>query len=222
FGGGNRKTKKWFAQVVYEGRTKSSLSRCIKKHIKLNWFLFKFLSLAASIFRTLPMSDMFKPYVTEVQNCFRKGAPHTLENNKHLPDMSYSHQWLNHTHNFVDPSTNAQSNPSEGVWEVKGKARMKCERGMRKTVVPSYLDEWLCRSWYFEADKNKTLTSEYFHGLVDGIKAVVIIKNSGYTIVYGMLFLVSVVYTFAGLVYPCARLPRRHVPKLSTAHIRVC
>ncbi|KAE9040773.1 hypothetical protein PR003_g21653 [Phytophthora rubi] len=86
---------------------------------------------------------MFNSYVTEVQRSARKGTLHTLANNRTLAGMRYSHQWVNHSKNCVDPTTGAHTNRIEGVWEVKIKARMKSERGVRKNLVPGYLDECL-------------------------------------------------------------------------------
>ncbi|KAG1694216.1 hypothetical protein DVH05_021872 [Phytophthora capsici] len=83
--------------------------------------------------------------------------------------MRYAHQWVNHTKNFVDPVTGACTNRIEGIWEVKVKACMKSERGMKKVKVPSFLDECLWRTWYFDQAK-KTKTSEFFHELVIDIK----------------------------------------------------
>ncbi|KAE9298151.1 hypothetical protein PF008_g23569 [Phytophthora fragariae] len=77
----------------------------------------------------------------------RKGTLHTLENYRALAGMRYSHQWVNHSKNFVDPTTGVHINKIEGVWEVKIKARMKSERGVRKNFIPGYLDECLWRSW---------------------------------------------------------------------------
>ncbi|KAG1709399.1 hypothetical protein DVH05_020055 [Phytophthora capsici] len=67
--------------------------------------------------------------------------------------MRYAHQWVNHTKNFVDPVTGPCTNRIEGVCEVKVKARMKSERGMKKVKVPSFLDECLWRTWYFDQAK---------------------------------------------------------------------
>ncbi|OWZ22610.1 hypothetical protein PHMEG_0002659 [Phytophthora megakarya] len=89
FGGVDRTTKKWFAKVVYDDRTKPNLSRAIKSYIKPG---------------TLIMSDQFKSYVTE-----------------------YTHQWVNHSQTFVDPTTGACTNRIVGVWEVKIKARVESE-----------------------------------------------------------------------------------------------
>ncbi|GMG14930.1 unnamed protein product [Phytophthora fragariaefolia] len=111
------------------------------------------------------MSDQFKSYVTEVLTDRRKGHLYTLENNTTLKGMRYTHQWVNHSKNFMDPITGACTNRMEGIWEVKIKARVKSERGMLKTKVPSFLDECLWRSWFFDQNK-RTTPSEYSHGLV--------------------------------------------------------
>ncbi|OWZ06999.1 hypothetical protein PHMEG_00020667 [Phytophthora megakarya] len=153
FGGVDRTTK-LFAKVVYYDRTKPNLSRAIKSYIKSG---------------TQNMSDQFNSYVTEVQRGRRKGHLYTLENNKMLAGMQYTHQWVNHSQTFVDPTTGACTNRIEGVWEVKIKARVKSERGMMKTKLPSFLDEWLWRSWYFDQRK-RTRGSAFFNGLVLGIR----------------------------------------------------
>lgn len=73
--------------------------------------------------------------------------------------MRYTHHCVNHSVNFVDPLTGAHTNRIEGVWEVKIKARIKSERGMKKTVLPGILDECLWRTWFFDQAKKNRLVS---------------------------------------------------------------
>ncbi|KAE9121982.1 hypothetical protein PF010_g6903 [Phytophthora fragariae] len=152
FGGVDRATKKWFAKVVFNDRTKPLLSAVIKKHIHPG---------------TLIMSDMGKAYVTIVTRGKNKGKIYSLANNRLLRGMRYQHLWVNHTKNFRDPDTGAHTNRIEGVWEVKIKQRMKSARGMAKTMVAGYLDECLWRSWYF---REKASKADYVHGLVIAIR----------------------------------------------------
>ncbi|KAE8964816.1 hypothetical protein PR001_g28927 [Phytophthora rubi] len=106
FGGVDRTTKKWFAKVVYDDPTKPTLSRCIKTYIKPG---------------TLIISDQFKSYVTEVLTGRRKGMLYTLENNTLLAGMRYTHQWVNHMTNFVDPVIGACTNRIERIWESRSR-----------------------------------------------------------------------------------------------------
>eukprot|EP00644_Phytophthora_capsici_P013677 jgi/Phyca11/117422/e_gw1.33.418.1 len=60
--------------------------------------------------------------------------------------MRYTHKWVNHSKNFVDPTTGACTNRIEGTWEVRVKHKLKKMRGIDKHLLPSYL-----RSWYFDS-----------------------------------------------------------------------
>jgi len=145
FGGVDRATGKWFCKLVYDDRTKQNLSEAIKSHIAPE---------------TTIMSDKFASYVSANEK-------HTLENNRALKKRKYKHRWVNHSENFVDPTTGAHTQRIEGVWEVKLKMHVKKMRGMRKDMIPSYLDEYLWRSWLFP---NKPTRAQYFHGLILGIR----------------------------------------------------
>jgi hypothetical protein len=54
---------------------------------------------------------------------------------------------------------------------------LKRMRGMRKEMIPSYLDEYLWRSWFFP---KKATRAQYFHGLVTAIRKGAW-KNKKYT-----------------------------------------
>ncbi|ETV94613.1 hypothetical protein H310_11874 [Aphanomyces invadans] len=97
FGGVDRTTKKWFAVRTYEDRTKRTLSALIRKHVRPG---------------TLIMSDKFGSYVSSIEE-------YTLANNPTLARMGYSHQWVNHSENFVNPINGAHTQSVEGVWEVR-------------------------------------------------------------------------------------------------------
>ncbi|ETV90525.1 hypothetical protein H310_14714 [Aphanomyces invadans] len=99
FGGVDRTTKKWFGVLTYEDRTKRTLSALIRKHVRPG---------------TLIMSDKFGSYVSSNEE-------HTLANNPTLAGMGYSHQWVNHSENFVNPANGAHTQTVEGVWEVRVK-----------------------------------------------------------------------------------------------------
>ncbi|ETO58994.1 hypothetical protein F444_22627 [Phytophthora nicotianae P1976] len=54
------------------------------------------------------MSDMWPSYVTA-------DGRHNIENNPYLEGMDYSHQWVNHSTNFVNPANGAHTQRIEGV-----------------------------------------------------------------------------------------------------------
>ncbi len=123
FGGVDRTTNRWFGMIVFDDRTKPTLSDVIKRYIKP---------------KTLIMSDMWRAYVS-----VNGTKTFTLENNRHLRHMQYSHKWVNHSKNFVDPKTGAHTQRIEGVWEVLVKQYLKAMRGWKRTLIASYLDWFL-------------------------------------------------------------------------------
>ncbi|ETV89491.1 hypothetical protein H257_00755 [Aphanomyces astaci] len=125
FGGVDRATKRWFVILVGEDRTKLTLLALMKKHVRPG---------------TLIMSDKFGSYVST-------NVAHSLANNRYLQDIKYGHQWVNHTDNFVGPTTGAHT---------------QCIEGMVPGLLPPFLDECLWRSWYFPSGTSGTT---YFKGL---------------------------------------------------------
>ncbi|OWZ10964.1 hypothetical protein PHMEG_00016087, partial [Phytophthora megakarya] len=95
-----------FGRMAYNKRSKATLLSIIKRSIKR---------------RTHIMSDMFATCV-----CKRGTKEHTLENNRTLQSVWYSHSWVSHSENFVDPLTETHT---------------KC--------LDSYLDEYMWWSWFF-------------------------------------------------------------------------
>ncbi|KAK1929632.1 putative transposase-like protein [Phytophthora citrophthora] len=128
FGGVERVSGRWFGRVVYK-RTKATLLPIIK------WFIKP---------RTNIMSNMFATYVSE-----HGDRQYTLENNPLLLSMEYTHSWVNHSLNFMDPVTGTHTNTIEGLWETRMKRHIKSLRGMTRERLDSYLDEYMWRSWYF-------------------------------------------------------------------------
>ncbi|KAE8974598.1 hypothetical protein PF011_g24802 [Phytophthora fragariae] len=82
------------------------------------------------------ISDSFAPYVSV-------NGKHTLESNRLLRGMHYTHRWVNNDECFVDPVTGAHTNRIEGAWEVRIKRHLKRMRGVRKELLAGYLDEFL-------------------------------------------------------------------------------
>jgi hypothetical protein len=145
FGGVERLSGKWFGILTGTDRTKPTLSALIAKHIRPG---------------TLIMSDKFGSYVSS-------NEAHTLANNPVLRQMEYAHQWVNHSENFVDPTTGAHTQTIEGVWEVRLKQYIKVKRGMKHELLPSFIDEALWRSWFFPRGAT---SAQYFKGFVAAIK----------------------------------------------------
>ena len=108
------------------------------------------------------ISDKFSSYVWE-----RGNHQYTLANNSSLASMNYSHQWVNHSLNFVDPETGAHTNSIEGLWEIKIKRYIKAMRGMNSEHLDGYVDEFMWRSWFFPP---RASGGQYLCGLVCAIK----------------------------------------------------
>ncbi|ETL37838.1 hypothetical protein L916_10522, partial [Phytophthora nicotianae] len=140
FGGVERGSGRWFGRIVHNKRTKATLLPILKRFVKP---------------RTHIMSDMFATYV-----CQRGSTWHTLENNRSLRSMKYSHSWVNHSENFVDPLSGTHTNTIEGLWETRIKRHVKSMRGMRKDHLDSYLDEYMWRSWFFPPKPSRARSSQ--------------------------------------------------------------
>ncbi|EEY70516.1 uncharacterized protein PITG_23305 [Phytophthora infestans T30-4] len=92
------------------------------------------------------MSDLFATYV-----CERGNKQHTLENNRLLLSMSYTHSWVNLSLNFVDPVTGTHTYTIEGLWETRIKRHIKSTGGMTRTSsTPTWMGN-MWRSWFFFA-----------------------------------------------------------------------
>lgn len=61
--------------------------------------------------------------------------------------MGYVHLTVNHSLNFVDPVTHATTNHVESMW-ARAKQRNKRECGTHRTLLPSYLMEFMWRQKY--------------------------------------------------------------------------
>ncbi|ETL31410.1 hypothetical protein L916_15810, partial [Phytophthora nicotianae] len=141
FGGVERVTGRWFGRVVYDKRTKDTLLPIIKQFIKP---------------RTKIMSDMFATYV-----CERGNKLHTLETNRMLLNMEYTHSWVNHSLNFVDPITGTHTNTIEGLWETRIKRHIKSMRGMTKKRLDDKLNGCVYNGVDYGAQHNGHTVSEY-------------------------------------------------------------
>jgi len=57
---------------------------------------------------------------------------------------SYAHYTVNHSQNFVDPTTGAPTNTIEGTW-ANFKSRHKEEHGTRRDLFASYIAQYVWR-----------------------------------------------------------------------------
>jgi transposase-like protein len=63
---------------------------------------------------------------------------------KDIPNRDYKHISVNHSKNFVDPATGACTNSVESLWG-KAKARNKKHWGTHRSMIDSYLSEFIWR-----------------------------------------------------------------------------
>ncbi|KAJ0404295.1 hypothetical protein P43SY_003208 [Pythium insidiosum] len=95
------------------------------------------------------ISDQFASYVSSNER-------HTLANNKVLKHLEYKHTWVNHSKNYVDPKTGANTNSIEACWEAKLKSKIKAMGGTwTMEQDASVLDECLWRSWFFGPEQSQ-------------------------------------------------------------------
>ncbi|GAA50963.1 hypothetical protein CLF_105314, partial [Clonorchis sinensis] len=66
-------------------------------------------------------------------------------------DMNHTHQTVNHTENFVDPTTGAPTQTIESVWHVC-KMQNKLQCGTHRSLVDSYLCKFVRRQRYRKTD----------------------------------------------------------------------
>ncbi len=63
-------------------------------------------------------------------------------------DPNYTHLTVNHSVSFVEPTTGVHTQNIENTWmRVKGK--QKKQEGMSRTLLPTYLEEFMLRQEYF-------------------------------------------------------------------------
>ncbi|KAG6616976.1 uncharacterized protein IUM83_04770 [Phytophthora cinnamomi] len=145
FGGVDRTTNLWFGILTGADRKTKTLSPILRKHVKA---------------KTTIIGDAFASYVSV-------NGKHTLENNRYLRGMQYTHRWVNHDKFFVDPVTGAHTNRIEGAWEVRIKGHLKRIRGVRMELLAGYLDEFLWKTCFFAG---KVPVCTYLEGLVMAIR----------------------------------------------------
>lgn len=81
-----------------------------------------------------------RPGTTIISDCW--ASYQGLE--EKLPELRYRHLTVNHSENFVDPNTGAYTQTIESLW-ARAKSRNRKECGTRRTLIDSYLCEFLWR-----------------------------------------------------------------------------
>ena len=77
-----------------------------------------------------------------------------------LSSLGYTHQMVNHSQNFVDPSTGAHTNSVEGYWScVKRQMRRQGVMNTTNDLFPTYLLESLWRKRFSGEDLFEKLLS---------------------------------------------------------------
>ena len=85
------------------------------------------------------IQNYIRPGTTVVSDLW--GAYNTVAN------LGYQHLTVNHSINFVDPVTHATTNHVESMW-ARAKLRNKKECGTHRTLLTSYLLEFMWRQQY--------------------------------------------------------------------------
>ena len=65
--------------------------------------------------------------------------------------MGFAHLQVNHTYNFIDPQTGAHTQNIENSWK-NTKQRNKRQHGTHRTMLDSYLCEWMWRQRFRNVD----------------------------------------------------------------------
>ena len=71
-----------------------------------------------------------------------------------LPNVT-SHTTVNHSLHFVDPATGVHTQNVESYW-ARVKLKFKKMKGCHETQLPSYLDEFMWRERYINADSYRS------------------------------------------------------------------
>ena len=80
-----------------------------------------------------------------------------------IPSLGYTHQTVNHSQNFVDPTTGAHTNSIEGYWScVKRQLRKQGVMNTSSKLFPTYLLEAMWRKRFSGED--------LFEKLIDSIR----------------------------------------------------
>jgi hypothetical protein len=85
------------------------------------------------------IEESIRPYTTIITDCW--SAYHNISS---IPGRNYKHLMVNHSQNFVDPVSGACTNAVESMWG-KAKARNKKQWGTHRSMLDSYLCEYMWR-----------------------------------------------------------------------------
>jgi hypothetical protein len=89
---------------------------------------------------------------------------------------NYQHLTVNHSKNFVDPTTGATTNHVEGMWSVF-KRRHRTNYGPNRELLNSHLKEFMWRQRFSTRFRNGTRKHAAFHNFIATIRTAIPIKN---------------------------------------------
>ena len=86
------------------------------------------------------IKDFVRPKTIIVSDCWA-----AYQGIEEIPERDYLHVTVNHSSNFVDPTTGACTNLVEGMWG-RAKSKFRKKWGTHRAMLDSYLCEFMWRA----------------------------------------------------------------------------